>query len=155
MAESMQFMIEDTKIIFRNFSGAESMYNARGSRNFAAILDRESAEQMAKDGWNVKFPEDRPDDEEGMERDPYISVEVSFKNRPPRIVMLSSTARTNLDEETVEVLDWADIDKVDLIANAYHWQVGEKSGIKAYLKSMFVTINEDELERKYAVELDE
>jgi len=145
----LQFMVEDTKLIFRNFAGAENMYNAQGSRNFAVVLEPEVAEQMAADGWNVKFPEARIEDEEEIARDPYISVEVSYKNRPPLVVMISSTARTNLNEDSVELLDWADIEKADIIANAYRWTVNGKSGIKAYLKTLFVTINEDELERKY------
>lgn len=144
----MQFMIEDAQIVFRNFEGKEGMYNKAGDRNFAVILDPATADAMAKDGWNVKQLKDRDEDEPG---DFYIEVAVSYKNRPPRVVMITSTSRTNLDENSVEVLDYADIAQVDLIANAYRWEVNGKTGIKAYLKSMFVTIEEDELERKYAV----
>lgn len=64
--------------------------------------------------------------------------------------MISSTARTNLDEASVEVLDWADIRVADLIARGYEWSVNGKTGVKAYLQSLFVTIEEDDLERKYA-----
>ena len=39
---------------------------------------------------------------------------------------------------------------MDLILNPYEWAVNGKTGVKAYLKSIFVTIQEDELERKYA-----
>lgn len=146
------FMVEDAKIIFRNFAGREDQYNREGDRNFAVVLPEDVAEQMLKDGWNVKYLEAR---EEGDEATPYISVAVNFKNRPPRVVMLTSRARTNIHEDTIEVLDWAEIAKADLIATAYTWTVNNKSGVKAYLKSLFVTIEEDELERKYAVDADD
>jgi uncharacterized lipoprotein YajG len=65
--------------------------------------------------------------------------------------MITSTARTHLNEDSVEVLDWAVIKIADLIARGYEWTVNGKTGIKAYVQSLFVTIEEDELERKYAV----
>ena len=146
--EAKTVMIEDTRLLFRNFAGAEGQFNRAGDRNFCAVLTPEVADEMVKDGWNVHFLKAR---EEGDEEVPYISVAVSFKIRPPRVVMMTSRARTNLDEETVEVLDWANIQTADLIFRAYEWTVNGKSGIKAYLQSLFVTIEEDALERKYAI----
>ncbi|MET0463186.1 MAG: hypothetical protein ABW007_08525 [Chitinophagaceae bacterium] len=142
------FMIEDARILFRNFAGREDKYNREGDRNFAVVLPEDVAEQMLQDGWNVRFLEPR---EEGDEPTAYISVAVNFNNRPPRVVLLTSTTRTQLDERTIEVLDWADIQTADLIARGYDWTVNGKSGTKAYLQSLFVTIEEDALERKYAV----
>jgi hypothetical protein len=69
--------------------------------------------------------------------------------------MITSTARTALDGDSIGFLDWADIGKVDLIARGYEWEVNGKTGIKAYLQTMFVTISEDALELKYAVAADE
>ena len=89
--------------------------------------------------------------EEGEPDTPYIQVAVNFKNRPPRVVMITSTARTNLGEDSIEVLDWAEFATVDLICRGYEWDVNGKSGTKAYLQSLFVTIEEDALERKYAI----
>lgn len=146
--DAKTFMVEDAQIIFRNFEGKEGPYNRPGDRNFAVILSPEMAETLLADGWNVKVMEPR---EEGDEPTPYISVAVNFDIRPPRVVMLTSTSRTNLNEETVGTLDWADIKTADLICRAYEWTVNGKSGTKAYLKSLFVTIEEDELERKYAM----
>lgn len=146
--EAPTFMIEDAKIRWRNFSGKEGQYNPPGVRSFVVELDEEAAKKMLEDGWNVKWPKPGEDDEVGA---PFISVAVKYENYPPRIVMLTSKARRNLTEDMVEVLDWANIDKVDLICRGHVWDVNGKGGIKAYVKSMFVTIEEDYLERKYGV----
>jgi hypothetical protein len=140
-------VLENSRIVFRNFSGKEGQYNREGDRNFALLLDKDIAEQMLADGWNVKFLRPR---EEGDEPQAYVQVAVSYKNRPPRIVMITSRGRTDIPEELVSVLDWAEIANVDLILNPYPWAVSGKSGIKAYLKTLFITIAEDELELKYA-----
>lgn len=143
--------LEDVRIIFRNFEGKEGQYNRAGDRNFAVVLTKEMAEAMMEDGWNVKFPKARPDiDPEEDTRDPYLQVTVGYKGRPPRIVTITSRGRTELSEENVEILDWVDIAKVDLVIRPYEWEVNGRSGVKAYLKSMYVTIDEDDLDRKYA-----
>lgn len=127
------FMIEDATILFRNFTGKEGQYNREGDRNFCVVLPEDVALQMLDDGWNVKYLEAR---EEGDPDVPYIMISVNFKNRPPRVVMITSTARTNLGEDSVEVLDWADIQTADVLARGYEWDVNGKTGTKAYLKSV-------------------
>jgi len=145
--------IEDAIIIYRNFKGKEGQFNREGDRNFSVILPNELADQMEADGWNVKRPEPT---EEGETRDPHIQVSVSYNStRPPRVVMLTEGTpnRTELDEDLISLLDSADIVKVDLIINPYAWgPIGGRSGIKAYLKTMFVTIRRDYLEEKYDAE---
>lgn len=141
-------LMEGVRIIFRNFSGKEGQYNREGDRNFAVLLDDEVATAMAEDNWNVKWLKPRGEDEEESPQ-AYLPVSVSFKGRPPRIVLVTSRGRTNLDETNVEMLDWATIVNVDLIVRPYEWTVNGKSGVKAYCQSIYVTIEEDELERKY------
>lgn len=146
--EQKQFKIEDAQLIFRNFAGQERTFNPAGERNFAVILTPEAAETLAADGFNVKMTKPREEDDEP---EYYIQVKISYKFKPPRVVMMTSRARTNLDESQLEVLDYADIKTVDIIANGSNWDVNGKQGTSAYLKSMFVTIEEDDLERKYAI----
>jgi len=141
-------LMEGVKIIFRNFSGREGQYNREGDRNFAVLLDEKVAAAMAEDNWNVKWL--RPREEEGEEPQAYLPISVNFKGRPPRIVLITSRGRTNLDESQVETLDWVDIINVDLIVRPYEWTVNNKSGVKAYLQSIYVTIEEDPLEIKYS-----
>jgi hypothetical protein len=143
--------MEGVRIIFRNFAGKEGQYNREGDRNFGVILpNNDVAEAMLRDGWNVKYLKPREEDEEGEET-PWLSVSVNFdKGRPPKVMLVTERGRTNLDADTVEMLDWADITNVDLIVRPYTWEVSGRTGIKAYLQSMYVTIEEDELERKYA-----
>lgn len=143
-------LMEGVRIIFRNFAGKEGQYNREGDRNFAVLLDDQVAEAMAADGWNVKWLKPREDDEEGKEQ-AYLGVSVNFdKGRPPRIVQITSRGRTILGEDMVDELDWVDIANVDMIIRPYEWSVNGKTGVKAYLQSLYVTIEEDPLELKYA-----
>jgi hypothetical protein len=150
MAEQGTVVMEGVRIVFRNFAGKEGQYNRQGDRNFAVLLDDTVANAMAEDGWNIKWLKPREDAEEDETDQAYLQVSVNYKGRPPTVALITSRGRTNLDEDTIDMLDWADITNVDLIVRPYSWEVQGKTGIKAYLKSMFVTIEEDVLERKYA-----
>jgi hypothetical protein len=94
-------LMEGVRIIFRNFAGKEGQYNREGDRNFAVLLDDKIAEDMAADGWNVKWLKPREDDE-AEETQAYLPVSVKFdRGRPPRVVMITSRGRTNLGEDEV------------------------------------------------------
>jgi hypothetical protein len=141
----------DSRVFFRNFTGKAGPYNEEGSRSFAVEIDPENVDDLVSAGWNVKFPKER-DMEEGEEdtRLPFIKVTVSYRNRPPRVVLITDKAKTNLHEDSVEMLDWADIDSCDMILSPYVWsQPDGSSGVTAYLSSIYVNINQDELEKKY------
>lgn len=139
--------IEDARIIFRNFTGLEGDFNRAGDRNFVVLLPPVIAQQMQEDGWNIKYLDPR---EEGDEPQPCVQVSVGYKVMPPRVVMITSKNRTDLREDMIDLLDAADIIKADIIIRPYNWEVRGNRGVKAYLKTMFVTIQEDELELKYA-----
>ncbi len=138
---------DDARILFRNFAGAEGKYNRQGDRNFCVVIPPEFVQPMLEDGWNVKT---LPPREDGGDPLHYMKVSVSFKNRPPRIAVITHKGRTPIGEDLVEMLDFVDIAKVDLIVRPYRWEIKGEKGVSAYLKTMFVTILEDELELRYA-----
>lgn len=143
--------IEDAKIVFRNFAGREGKFNSEGERSFSVVLDDQTADAMTKLGWNVKR---KPPREEGDENFNHIPVKVEYhKGRPPRVVLITmfkgKPRRTNLDEDTVEFLDYADFKTIDLIIRPYEWAFNGNSGVKAYLHAIYATVNQDSFEQKY------
>lgn len=151
-ADGTLFM-EGAQIIFRNFSGREGMYNAEGDRNFCVLLDDELAERMDHDGWNIKELRAR---EEGDTPQKYIQVSVKYRGRtgakvrPPKIWMQTSKGRNALGEDECELLDYVDIANVDVIIRPFQWAVSGKTGVKAYLQTLYIQIIEDAIEMKYA-----
>ena len=130
--------LKNVKLVFRNLGGRPSQYNAAGRRNFAIVLDKATASGLMEDGWNVKRFRQRDED---VEPDWYLPVEVRYGRRNPTIVLLKSNGRVDLDE---------DLEFADVVVRPYEWEVNGKKGVKAYCKTLFATLDEDELERKYA-----
>ena len=84
--------IENARIIFRNFSGEESKFNKKGSRNFGVLLDVDLAALMKKDGWNVK---ELPPREDGDIPTYWLPVSVAFGHIPPKIMQATLLAIAN------------------------------------------------------------
>ena len=149
MARDGFLTIENARIFARNFSGKEGKFNPPGRRNFCVYIDDlKAADDMKKDGWNVRWLEPRDENEE---RKAFIQVAVSYKNIPPKVILVSSKGQTRLEEEDINMLDWAEIQRVDMTINPSHWSMPNgESGIKAYLRSIYVTIYEDELDELYS-----
>jgi len=152
MSERENVYLENCRIIFRNFSGKESRFNAPGKRNFCAVLPPDLAKQMGDKGWNVRWLQPRNDDEDPT---PYVQVTVNYDNFPPKIYKVTGKKKTELTEATVGTLDDDDITNVDLVLRPYNWEVNGSRGVKAYVKTMYVTIADDRFASKYDETADE
>lgn len=136
--------IEGARILFRDFSGEKNRYN--NDRTFTVVIEPELAEKLEADGWPVKYLEPRNEDED---RTAILRVKVSFGKVSPQVVIISGGVKKDLNENNINILDWAYIDNVDVVIRPYNYDINGKTGVKPYLKSMWVTIREDNLEAKY------
>ena len=145
---SSNLEIGSARIGFRNFSGKEGKYNPKGRRNFCVFLDDKAlVKELENDGWNVRYLMPREEDDDPQA---YLQVTVSFKNFPPKVEMMTRKNKVILDEGTIDSLDWADIENIDLVLRPYNWgPINGKSGVKAYLKSAYVMVIEDQFAAKY------
>lgn len=145
--DSKTELFQDAKLIFRNFSGREREFNSEGDRNFSIVIEPERAQQMIKDGWRVKQLKPRPGEEEG---DYHLKVTVNYKKgKPPKVKVHTSTSREEWGIDEVGNLDAAEIKKADVLVNGW-WSDMAGGGYGGFLKTIFVWLEEDELELMYA-----
>lgn len=138
--------IENARLIFKNFEGKEGRFNPKGRRNFCVLLDPEQADQLHDDGWNVRWLEPR-DPEDAKQA--YMQVTVSYDHVPPKIVALTKSGKTVLEEDAIRILDWAEMENADITIRPYEWEVNGRTGVKAYLKTAYITLVEDEFASRY------
>ena len=147
-------VIENARLLFRNFSGRESKYNRAGQRNFCVYIedaaDAPEADRLTA-GMSVFVRPVR------TARSPAIIFRwrSALRTIPPTVYMITKRKKVKLDEESIDTLDFAEIRNVDLTIRPYNWVIqegtkNEKSGVKAYLRSLYVVIEEDEFAEKYA-----
>ena len=147
-----ELVMESVQIGFRNFEGREGPYNRKGDRDFVVFLDREFAEELDKEGWNIKWP--KPNEyinPEEDDRNPYLPVSVGFEFYPAKVYIISNDNVTMVGQEEVEMLDWAELENVDLVIRPYEWEVNGNSGVKAYLKAGYFTIVTNAFDDKYGI----
>ena len=137
--------LEGVRITYRNLEGRPGRFDPEGGkRDFAIVLTDDMAERLHQSGWNVKS---KPPREEGDSSYHTLKIKANYGGRSnPLVVLNTSKNRTALPEDLLSMVDGADIDFCDVTVNPYRYQGGPKT---AYLKTMIVVLNEDQLIQKY------
>lgn len=143
----LQFMsngslrIDDARIIYKNFSGAKTLYNSEGKRNFAIIIDtQEIADMLDARGWNVHV---KPPREEGDLPFMYLKVNVGkvrneVNDRGVWINVKTPTSIRRLTEDTVGELDNIMIESASLDIRPNFYDIGGRSGLSGWVSGMTV-----------------
>lgn len=149
-----EIIIEDVKILggsYRNFAGRPDKYNRNGGKKyFNIILDDIQAENLMKEGWRVKEMKKRDEQEPTRY---FMQINLSWTNeyRIPDIQMKKGKVITQLDDDTVKILDGADIKSAYLRINPYPWYNDQDGteGITAWVKKLYITIDTNEFESSF------
>lgn len=142
-------VIEDARLIFKNFTGREErsrtdgrVVNMEGTKKFGVIVPEDIVDQLVEDGWNVKILAPR---EEGDEPAHYLSVNISDRFFTPKITMYTKRNSVDLNMETCGQIDYADIISADVVL-----EPASQPGRNPYLRDLRVVIQESRLDEKYA-----
>ena len=148
MANVNNINIEGATIIWKNFSGERDRFNP-GKRGFSVVIDDSvMADELRQEGWNIK---ERPLQEgaDPSEQEWTLPVKLNM-NRYTQVWLIVGNHKTLLDENTVAQLDVVDFVDCDISIRPYEWEMSGRTGITAYVDSMYVTIRENKFAEKYA-----
>ena len=148
MANVNSINIEGATIIWKNFSGERDKFNP-GKRGFSVVIDDAvMADELKQEGWNVK---ERPLQEgaDPSEQEWTLPVKLNM-NRYTQVWLIVGNHKTLLNEDTIAQLDVVDIVNCDISIRPYEWEMSGRTGITAYVDSMYVTIRENKFAEKYA-----
>ena len=140
--------IEGATIIWKNFSGERDKFNP-GKRGFSVVIDDSvMADELKQEGWNIK---ERPLQEgaDPSEQEWTLPVKLNM-NRYTQVWLIVGNHKTLLNEDSIAQLDVVDIVNCDISIRPYEWEMSGRTGITAYVDSMYVTIRENKFAEKYA-----
>ena len=139
--------IDGRDLIFKNFEGRGDKFNREGDRNFSLrIREAETADALAKEGWNVRIKPARDEDEDDFMR---LPIKVKFTDYGPKVYLWSGNNRVELDEESIGCLDNIEIDRVNMDVRPYNWVVNGRTGRTAYLQTIEVFQRTNRFEERY------
>lgn len=136
--KSLVAELDDCRLKFKNFAGAEGMYNNAGERSFQLSLEPEDYEILKEKGFPVKAKQ--------VEDTTYFSmtVKLGWTNRDgsvygPDIYLDANGKRTKIGPDEAGRLDKLGLTNVNMDVRLFHWTKGAKEGNSCWLNAMEAT----------------
>lgn len=155
------YMVDNAQLIWTNFAGNETSMNRGGKRNFNWVIpDPELAQQLAAMGLNVRHRSIR-DGVDGEEFD-HLKIDISYetdKGIPieeinpewvPQVYLVDENDYlTLIEKEGLGELDGKIITYALFEFRLYNWTYGNKTGVSAKLKRLFLRVKKDPLAGRF------
>lgn len=146
--------ISDAQIkwAFSHFDGREDTFNAEGDHNFQIILPEGMVPELRQQGWSIR---EMPGYEEGDPSEFLLKVKISYRFEAPKIYLIKTNPETGVTRKyRCEQRDLADITrrttkKIDVIIKPNFWSHGQSSGITAYVKELYATVEQSRFADRY------
>ena len=150
--------IENTRFIFNtNFSGdpKRDKYGSSERKGNIVIPDIDMARRLIDEGFNVKMTKPKEGYEDEYVPTYYILAKLAYRDRngepkqwPPKVILVAGDSATELNEESVNCIDYAWIDHVNVVLKTYESERGKSFYIKTM--EVFQRINDDPILARYA-----
>lgn len=152
--ENGDLSVEGAVIMYRNFEGRPTQFNAKGGkRTFNVVLSEPVANELKELGWNIREKAPRDVDEDWLyTTEIVINTESKF---PPKVFLCSDRnghkRMSQLEPETLKILDTGEFSNIDLIIHPYQHARDAKYQYKGYLKTLYAMQSENvDFAGKYA-----
>lgn len=156
-----KIQLKGYEITYKNLAGRPSKngYNREGNRNFCVVLDDETADRMANDGWNVRIKQF----DDGSRRNTLqVAVRYDIERYRPTVYLVTPKSdgkfvKTRLTEDTISELDPATITDTRLLINPSIWHDSATGHdrVKAYLTLGYFVVEADPFEDDFPTDEDD
>lgn len=144
--ENVELPDANVKWGFSHFDGRADTFNDEGDHNFTLILPEETALELDRIGWNIKKMDPY---EEGDPPEYLFKIKISYKYEAPMIYLIKGERKFRADEKDLRDIKRTTVEQLDVIVTPSRWVNGQRSGISAYVKEMYVKISQSRFAREY------
>lgn len=134
------------KWAFSHFDGREDTFNAEGDHNFTIIIPADRVQELKDQGWAIR---EMPGYEEGDPPEFLLKVKISYKYEDPKIFLIKGNRKYRCDKRDLADITRATTENIDVIVTPSRWVHGANSGVSAYAKELYATVQQSRFAAAY------